>query len=200
MAAEILRRRVDDDVGAELERALEEGRGERVVDDEDRARCVRRVRSRADVDHVQHGIRRRLDPDEARALVEVLAEIREVGRGQVVEDVALGLVHLRRHPVHAAVDVRDQNGTVARIDQVHDRRHGAEAGRERDAVLRRLQGCETGLERSARRVRDAGVVVALVFPDRVLDVRRGLVDRHRDGARGGIRLLAFVDRASLEVH
>src|SRR6478672_10880022 len=36
MAAEIFRRRMDDDVRAELQRALEERRRERVVDDEDR--------------------------------------------------------------------------------------------------------------------------------------------------------------------
>ena len=47
VAAEVLRRRVDDDVGAELERALEVRRRERVVDDEQRAGLVRGVGGRA---------------------------------------------------------------------------------------------------------------------------------------------------------
>src|SRR5207244_213359 len=89
---------------------------------------------------------------------------------------------------------------VARIDEVHDRRRGAEPRRERDPVLGRLERGEAELERRARRVRDTRVVVALVLPDLLLHVGGGLVDRHRDGARGGIRLLPLVDRAGLEVH
>ena len=76
VAAEVLRRRVDDDVGAELERPLQIRRRERVVDDEDRAGRVRRVGGRADVDDVEQRVRRRLDPDHARALVEVRREVR----------------------------------------------------------------------------------------------------------------------------
>ena len=56
------------------------------------------------------------------------------------------------------------------------------------------------LERVPGRVGDARVVVALVLADRVLDVRRRLVDRRDDRAGRGIRLLADVDRAGLEVH
>ena len=56
------------------------------------------------------------------------------------------------------------------------------------------------LQRVPRRVRDARVVVALVLADRVLDVRRRLVDRRDDRAGRRIRLLAVVDGARLEVH
>ena len=71
VAAEVLRRGVDDDVGAELERPLQVRRRERVVDDDDRAGFVRRVGGGVDVDDVQQRVGRRLDPDQARALVEV---------------------------------------------------------------------------------------------------------------------------------
>ena len=40
MAGEVLRRRVEDDVRAEVERPLEDRRGERVVDDDERPRPV----------------------------------------------------------------------------------------------------------------------------------------------------------------
>ena len=43
VAAEVLRRRVHDDVGAEVERALEVGRREGVVDHEERACRLRRL-------------------------------------------------------------------------------------------------------------------------------------------------------------
>ena len=56
MTSQILRRRVDDEVGAELQRALQVGRGERVVDGEDRACCMRGVGSGADVDDIEHRV------------------------------------------------------------------------------------------------------------------------------------------------
>ena len=127
-------------------------------------------------------------------------EVAEFLRRQVLEDVALGFVHLRRHAVDAAVDVRDQDDAVAGAEQVHDRRHRAEAGRERDPVLCRLERGETELQRGACGIGDACVVVALVLADRLLFVRRRLVDRNRHRTRRGIRLLAFVDRARLKVH
>ena len=65
---------MDDEVGAERERLLEVGRGERVVDREQGAGGVRGLGSAADVDDVQERVRRRLDPDEACVVVEVRGE------------------------------------------------------------------------------------------------------------------------------
>jgi hypothetical protein len=157
-------------------------------------------RRRADVDDVQHRVRGRLDPHHARVLIEVLAQVRKVGGRHVVEEVALRLVDLRGHPVDAAVDVRDEDDALAGIDEMHQRRRGAEPGRERDAVVGALERRERRCERRARRVRDARVVVALVLADRVLDEGRRLVDRRDDRARRGIGLLALVYRARLELH
>ena len=75
VAAEVLRRRVHDDVGAELERLLQVRRRERVVDDEQRAGGVRRVGGGADVDDVEERVRRRLDPDEPRPLVDARRDL-----------------------------------------------------------------------------------------------------------------------------
>ncbi len=200
MAAEVLRRRVDDDVGAELERTLQVRRRERVVDDEERAGRVCGLGGGGDVHDVEHRVRRRLDPHHPRGVVEMVGEVRELLGRQVVEAVALRLVDLRGHPVDAAVDVGDENDPVARIEEVHERRRRAEPGGVGNAVLGGLERGERGLERAPGRVRDARVVVALVLADRVLDVRRRLVDRRDDRAGRGIRLLADVDCARLEVH
>ena len=56
VAADELRRRVDDDVGAVLDRAAEVRRGERVVDDQRRAVLVRDLRHRLDVEDVAAGL------------------------------------------------------------------------------------------------------------------------------------------------
>ena len=115
VAAEVLRRRVDDEVGAERERLLQERGGEGVVDGEQRAGGVRGVGGAADVDDVEERVRRRLDPDELRVVVEVRGErLVELVGGHVREAVALRLVDPGGHPVHAAVDVRDQHHSLAR--------------------------------------------------------------------------------------
>ena len=116
------------------------------------------------------------------------------------EPVPLRLVDLREHAVDAAVDVVDRDHVVPGREQVHERRHRAEPGRERAAVRRVLERREALLQRRARRVGDARVVVALVDAHRLLHVRGGLVDRRRHRARRRVRLLALVDRAGLEVH
>jgi hypothetical protein len=198
VAAEVLRRRVDDGVGAEVERVLEVRRRERVVDDEDGTDRVRRVGCRADVDDVQQRVRRGFDPDHAGPLVQPRRQIRELGRRHVVEEVALRLVDLRGHPVDAPVDVRDEDDALSRVDEVHQGRRRAEARGEGGAVLGVLQRRERRLQRRPRRVRDARVVVALVDADRLLHVRRRLVDRRDDRAGRRVRLLTDVDRPGLE--
>jgi hypothetical protein len=76
---------------------------------------VRRFGGAFDVDHVQQRVRRRLEPDEPRALVQMLGEVAaDLGRRQPRELVALGLVHLREHPVDAAVDVVHGDDAIAR--------------------------------------------------------------------------------------
>ena len=124
-----------------------------------------------------------------QTIAHVLVEVRRRGRSSnslgrdVGEAVALRLVDLRGHAVDAAVDVGDQHDALAGVDEVHQRRRRAEPGRERDPVRRALEARERGLERGARGVPDARVVVALVDADRLLDVGRGLVDRRDRGAR-----------------
>ena len=58
---QILRRRVEDDVGAELERTLEVGRREGVVDDEQRAAAMRDLGHGGDVGEAHQRIARRLE-------------------------------------------------------------------------------------------------------------------------------------------
>ena len=154
-----------------------------------------------DVDDVQRRVRRRLEPDEPRALLQVLFQAgRQLLGRKKREAVALRLVHLREHAVDAAVHVVDRDDVVARRQQVHERRRRAEARRERPAVGGALERRDALLQRGARRVRDAGVVVSLVDTDRLLHVGRGLVDRRGESSRRRVRLLPLVDRPGLEVH
>ena len=74
VSAEVLRRRVEHHVGAERERLLEVRRREGVVDDDQRADRVRRFGRGGDVDDVERRVRRRLEPDELRPLLEMRGE------------------------------------------------------------------------------------------------------------------------------
>ena len=191
VAAEVLRRRVDDDVGAELERLLEVRRREGVVDDEQRAGRVRRLGGARGCRRCSAAGSTASRPRRARVVVEVRGEVlvELLGR-DVREAVALRLVDLRGHAVDAAVDVGDQRR------RARPGRRGASASSSRRARrrtrcrARRPRGSRGGLERRARRVRDARVVVALVLADRLLHVGRGLVDRRDDRAGRRVGLLA----------
>ena len=74
MAAEVLRRRMHDEIGAESQRPLQKRGGERVVDDAQSAGRAGGIGGRGDVDDVEERIRRRLDPDHPRPRVEQLRE------------------------------------------------------------------------------------------------------------------------------
>src|SRR6266545_4489262 len=112
----------------------------------------------------------------------------------------LGAVTTIMHLVHPSEHVISVNDVLARVDEMHDRRNGAETRGESGAVLRTLERGEADLEGRPGRVRAAGVVVALVLPDSLLRVGGGLVDRDADRACGWVRLLPDVDRARLEIH
>src|SRR5207244_2958499 len=60
--------------------------------------------------------------------------------------------------------------------------HSAPAPRATAALERR----DVALERFAGRVAGAGVLVAFVLPEALLDVGRGLIDRRHDGAGEGV--------------
>ena len=68
VAAEVLRRAVNDQVRPERERILVDGRRERVVDDEDRSAGVAGLSPTREVVHVEQGVRGTLEPGDPRSL------------------------------------------------------------------------------------------------------------------------------------
>ena len=81
-----LGRGVNDNVGAVVERRLEDGRHEGVIDDDERAGRVGNLGECGDVDQLQHGVCRRLEPEHLRVRAQVLAKrggVREVGEGEL---------------------------------------------------------------------------------------------------------------------
>ena len=163
VAADVLRRGVHDDVGAELERLLQvratrtccrrprsAADGVRALGD--RARC-RRTFSSGFV-----GVSIHTTPGRASSAFSTRPTVGQVGVGEAV---ALRREHLREQPVGAAVDVVHRHRPLARARRARARAEmAAMPGREGDAVLAPLERREALLERGPRRVDGARVVVA----------------------------------------
>ena len=129
VAAEVLRRRVDGEVGAVLERALVDRRRERVVDGDQRAPAP--GDDARDVDDVQQRVRRRLDPDQPRLVAQRGGDGVEVGLVDEVVGQAPAAEHLVDEAVGAAVEVVRQHDVVAGRAHRRDHARGSPPSRRR---------------------------------------------------------------------
>ena len=153
----------------------------------DRA-LLRERRDRPDVRDLEHRVRRRLDPDELRRGLDRALDRGEIARVHVGVPEPELAEHLLEDAERPAVDVVARDHVVAAREQRHERRDRAHPGREREAVLRVLERGEAGLERVARRVAGARVLVALV------DARARTARRWTSG-RSGPRRRPWSSRA-----
>jgi len=201
VTADVLGRRVHDDVGAERDRLLQVRRREGVVDREHSTHRARVRSDSADVRDREHRVRGGLDPHELGATgldrVEDRARVREVDR-RVVD--APRAEHARDEPVGAAVRVVGHDDVVARPQRrAQQRVLGCEPRGERERRGAALGRAQRLFERRARRVARARVLVPAAQPaDAVLLVGGHLVDGRYDRARAGVRVLSGVDRARRE--
>ena len=188
--AEVLRRGVEDDVGAER-RAGSGGPATRTC-------CRRRaaagrsplcsarsriVRAAAAMSvSLRFGFDGRLEPDEPGPVGQLLPELRRGRRRgrRTARRRAARPVDPLEIAVRAAVDVVADDDLLAARRELGDRRRRRGTARERDPVRAPLERGDGPLEPVAGRVGAPRVVVAAARPvDAVLGVRRGLVDRRR---------------------
>jgi hypothetical protein len=200
--AEELRQRVDDDVGAEADRLLQVGRGERVVDDQERVGLVRDGGDLGDVHDLEERVRRGLDPHEVGRLPRD-GRADGVGVGEVdgVDRDAPRAEDARDEAVRARVGVVAEEDVGARTQEraQHDVL-GLHAGGHRVGHGAALEAGERVLQAGAGRVARAGVLVPRTeLPDGVVAERRGEVEGAADGPGCGVGLLTLVDRPGGEV-
>ena len=207
VAAHELGERVHHDVGAVIDRTAQVRRGEGVVDHQRHVVLVRDLGDGLDVQHVAARIGDGLAVEALGLGRDGLAEVfRIVGIDEldVVAHLAEADVELR---VGAAVERAGGHHFVARFQQAVDgeelRRLSAGHRQARDAVFERRDAL---LQHVRRRVHDARIDVAELLQREQLrgvlgileNERGGLVDRHRAGAGGGIRLVAVMQGAGVE--
>jgi hypothetical protein len=121
MAVEVLGRAVRDEVGAELDRALQVRTGEGVVDDQTSVVAVGEVGRRPQVGDAHHGVGRRLDeqhPRRRRHRPFDLVEVRrvDIGEGQLVPP-----QHLVEQPERAAVGIVRHHHVIAGLQHGRNR-------------------------------------------------------------------------------
>ncbi len=121
-----------------------------------------------------------------------------VGGVHVGEFHAIAGQNLIEQARHAAVEVVAADHVVAGLEHGADGvdgRHAAGEDARGDAAFERRQ---VFFQAGARGIGNAGVFVALVLAEFLLNVGGGRVDGDRDGAGFGVRLLADVNGASGE--
>ncbi len=191
VAAEVLRQRLDDEVRPELDRAAQDRRGERVVDDEQGAVPVGELGQGGDVDHDDRRVGDRLDVEDAgRAERPVPASTAgEVGRVDELDATpepaeALGRAasgSSRRSPACRRCGRRPDGPTCRAawiaampVEKTYAGLGALELG-DRVGEGGRRSGCRCARRRSrARAGRDRAELVRVVGGE-----RHGLVDRHR---------------------
>ena len=206
VTVEVLRGAVRDQIGAELDRPLDVRARERVVDDQPRIVTVGEIGRRSKVGDAHHRIGRGFDEQHPGRGRHRALDVVEVRRVDVRERQLIAAQDLVEEPERAAVGVVGHDDVVAGLQHRGNGADGRHARRKRESFLARLDGGEVSLERHPRRVLRPGVFIALVAAERLLDVRRGLIDRRDDGARRRVGLLAGVEadgtetRARCELH
>jgi hypothetical protein len=195
---EVLRGGVHDGVGAVLERALVDRRGEGVVDRDDRVAPA--SDDRGDVDDVEQRVGRRLDPDQARVGAHSSGHRVDVGLVDHRVAQAPAREDLVDEAVGAAIEVGGNDDVVAGRAHGGDQRVGGGHARGEGRRVAALQIAQRALEGAARGVGAARVVVVLDdLADGALHEGRGLMDGGDDRAERRVGLEARADDAGAEV-
>ena len=203
VAAEEFRQRMNDDVGAVVDRLAEVGRRQRVVDDQRHAGAAGDVGDRLDVGDDAAGIGDQLDEDRLGLRRHRALERRDVvgvGPRHVPAEILERVIELVDR---AAIELARGDELVAGLHQAVEHQHlRGVAGGDREPRGAAFERGDALLQHGVGRIADAGVDVAEGLQaeqrGRVIDVveheRRGLIDRGRARAGGRIGLRAGMDR------
>ena len=201
MPRQILGHAVHHEIRAEIQGLLETGRREGVVDDDERAPCVRQPGDPCDVIDEEPRVGRRLEPHHPRPAGQGALHGVGIGEIDLGNLAAARLEHRVQHPERAAIDVVwDEDALTRQQVRLQDRVFGRQSRSEHGRVRRALEIREHRFETRARRVRRARVVEAAVLARSDLLVR-GRLENGRDH-RAGVRFgrLSGVNGACGKVH
>jgi hypothetical protein len=196
VAAEVLRRRVNHDVGTKRERLLQIRRRKRVVYYYSRTALVRQRTDRFDVEAAQQRVGRRLEPHQLGVFRPSISKC--VDTEQVGGSPRQVCVYLADQSIRAAVRIVPQQHTIASLKQAQDVVFRGEATGKGKSVGCSLERCDLCLVCGARRVAATAVLEALVLADAILCERRTEADRRHDCTSSRIWFLARMNRTRVE--
>ncbi len=124
------------------------------------------------------------------------------GRGRIHEAEFQPPLHqeLSGEPNDAAVDRFRNDGMVARAQEAENGIDGRHAGGKDICAVAAFELCHGALESLAVRMVGSCVVIALVLPKLLLNVRRGLIDRGDDGSCCRIGFLPHMNGVGCKSH
>lgn len=198
VSVDVLGDTVDNDVGTEVERVLDVGRKESVINNDEDSVTVGGRDDCTDVDKSEGRIAGRLDPDQAGLISDVLCDI-DLDLRSEGDTNTVSLCDLSEIAVGTSVHVGDRNDMVTGCEALEDDSGGGAAGGEGEGVSGVLEGGDSSLE--VRAVRVGGTRV-LILAYRLSD--GGLCESGRerdglnDGASDGVVGRPSVDRKSTE--
>ncbi len=202
VASEVLRGRVHDDVRAEFERALEDRRGERVVDRDPGAAGPSEGDRSPQVGDLEQRIRRRLEIEQVgpRGGGECSPHVREVGRVDEVHVDPVGPRDLEQSPGPRVEVVPRYDAAPARVG--HEERRGRGESRAERESSRRPPPVDRGPSRARRGsgCRSENRRIPWPFARGSLRERRREIDRHVHRAGERVGFLSVVDESRVPVH
>ncbi len=185
---EIFSGRVQYEVCAERDWPLPRWRQERVVDEHQRARCMRLLSECANVDDPQQRIAGRLDPDQLRTKRERRCKGAVVGLIDELHAHDAALRQVAEQAIRPAVTVVRRYQQVVCREELHDKVNSRHAGGRNDSPSPAFERCKRFGERIARRVAGTRVVVRSLLAERLEGERRGQVNRRDDSTVLSVRL------------
>src|SRR5208282_473787 len=198
VSVEKFRGGVDNHIGAELDRTLEIRRHESVVHDNFGTVLVAEFADGTQIAELHQRVRRRLEENQARVLLEGALDRFEIGSVDIGERQSEVREHLVEQARRPSVKIVSGNDVVSSLEHGRDGVDGGHSAGENFRGDSCFERGEIGLEAIAGGIRDARIFVAFVFPDLFLDVSGGSVDGDVDRACRGFGFLSGVNGASGE--
>ena len=184
-----------DDVGAQLQRTLEDRRREGVVHDQQCLVSLGDVAHGGQVRESHEGIRRRLHEQGSRGRRHRISHSLRIIRIHIRERQAEMTQDAIEQTERATVHVLPAHDVIAGAEQLHDRVEAAHTTPEREPVRAAFERRDVPFERLSGGILPTGVLVSLVDADAFLHVRGREVERRHDGTRHRVGALAGMDGA-----
>ncbi len=171
------------DIKPERQRAVNGGRGERIIRDAYQPAPARQPGNRFEIRQFQQRIGRRLDPDHPGFRADRRLQRREIvrlhpGNGQP----GGALTHIFQQPVRTAVHIIHRHDMALFVEQLQHRGNRRQPGSEREPLTARFKLRDGALERVARRVAAARIFITGMLAGRGLRVGGSGVNRRHHRA------------------